>query len=96
MDHSKYFVDPIIKAYAQNIERLWRELNRINKKYERISRIDVNSHLAEFVWRHNEITKEKDPFFVAIELIAKTVFFSNINDDQSEEETEYIDFINDE
>lgn len=96
VDHSKNFVDPITKAYTQNIEILWRELKRINKRYEGISRIDVNSHLAEFVWRHNEITKEKDPFFVAIELIAKTVFFSKNNDNQSEEETEYIDFINDE
>ena len=97
VDHSKNFVDPITKAYTQNIERLWRELKRINKRYEGIRRIDVNAHLAEFIWRHNEITKNKDPFYIAVELIANTVFFQNNtgnqNKNEEEEEEDYLDFI---
>ena len=97
VDHSKNFVDPITKAYTQNIERLWRELKRINKRYEGIRRIDVNGNLAEFIWRHNEIIKNKDPFYTAVELIANTVFFPDNNDINNQEEIgdSFIYFIND-
>lgn len=73
VNHSQNFIDPITGANTQRVERLWKELKRINKRYEGIPRDQVQSHLAEFIWRRNNINYN-DPFLKAVELIANTTF----------------------
>lgn len=80
VNHSVNFVDPTTKAHTQNVERLWRELKKINKRYEGIPRVEISSHLAEFMWRLNEV-RDQDPFIKAIELISNTAFYPNGNQD---------------
>ncbi len=74
VNHSKNFVDPNTGANTQRIERLWRELKKINRRYEGIPRDSVQSHLAEFIWRRNEVGENEDPFMKAVELISQTSF----------------------
>lgn len=73
VNHKKNFVDPITGANTQHIERLWKELKKINRRYEGIPRDSVKSHLAEFLWRRNEVGN-LDPFIKAVELISQTSF----------------------
>ena len=75
VNHSVNFVDPITGVHTQHVERLWRELKRINKKYEGIPRNMIAEHLAEFIFRRNEI-QQNDPFFVGVNLM-KNTFFDN-------------------
>ena len=74
VNHSQNFVDPVTGAHTQHIERLWRELKRINQKYEGIPESQIASHLAEFIFRRNEI-KNNDPWNVAINLVRNTTFY---------------------
>lgn len=74
VDHSKNFINPDNGANTQIIERLWRELKRINKKYEGIPRNKVNEHISEFSWRHNVLINANRKFQSAVELIADTQF----------------------
>ena len=75
VNHSQNFVDPQTGAHTQHIERLWKELKKINRRYEGIPREQVHSHIAKFIRRNNEIINQgKDPFMAAVELIANTIF----------------------
>ena len=85
VNHSKNFVDPETKANTQMIERLWRELKRINKRYEGIPVAKVKEHISEFMWRRNEIEDKNRKFFYAIKLIAETKFI-RVDDCEEEEE----------
>ena len=82
VNHSENFVDPDTGADTQEIERLWREMKMCNKKSNGINRCHVYSHIGEFIWRRNEIIYGKDPFLSAIELMANTVFFSPLEDNE--------------
>ena len=82
VNHSENFVDPDTGADTQEIERLWREMKMCNKKSNGINRCHVYSHIGEFIWRRNEIINGKDPFLSAIELMANTVFFSPLEDNE--------------
>ena len=85
VNHSHNFVDPETKANTQMFERLWRELKRINKRYEGIPVNKVNEHISEFMWRCNAIEDENRKFLYAIKLIADTKF-TRISDCSDEEE----------
>lgn len=74
VDHSKNFVNPDNGANTQTIERLWRELKKINKKYEGIPRNKVNEHISEFTWRYNVLNNTNTKFMKAVKLIADTQF----------------------
>ena len=74
VDHSKNFVNPINGANTQTIERMWRELKKINKKYEGIPRNKINEHISEFIWRNNIINNSYNKFQAAVALIADTQF----------------------
>ena len=87
VNHSQNFVDPETKANTQMVERLWRELKRINKRYEGIPVSKVNEHISEFMWRCNAIENENQKFLYAIKLIADTKF-TRIDDCEEEEEGE--------
>ena len=51
VNHSKNFVDPVTGSHTQNIERMWRELKRVRRRYEGINRRDIDEHIAEYLWR---------------------------------------------
>lgn len=74
VDHSKNFINPENGANTQTIERMWRELKRINKKYEGIPRSKINEHISEFIWRNNIVNNSYNKFQEAISLIADTQF----------------------
>lgn len=74
VDHSKNFVNPVDGSNTQTIERMWRELKKINKKYEGIPRNKINEHLSEFIWRNNILKNSTNKFRAAVELIAETQF----------------------
>ena len=80
----KNFVDPKTKANTQALERFWRELKKINKKYEGTPRHKVNEHISEFLWRCDQIHNENQKFRAAVELIANTKFIKVV--DNMEEE----------
>lgn len=88
VNHSKNFVDPKTKANTQALERLWRELKKINKKYEGIPRHKVNEHISEFLWRCDQIHNENQKFRAAVELIANTKFIKVVDNMEEEEEEE--------
>ena len=41
----------------------------------------VESHLAEFIWRNNEV-RDQDPFVKAVQLLANTIFMPQSNFDE--------------
>ena len=95
VDHSQNFIDPLTGAHTQNIERLWRELKRINRRYEGIPRVHVCSHLNEFMWRRIQLNDDIDPFVVAVDLISNTRFIKKkkiINENKNEESEEEEDY----
>ena len=76
VNHSENFVNPYNGCHTQKIERLWRELKNINKRYQGILRCEVKTHLAEFIFKKNEL-KNGDPFMKTIELISQIKFGGN-------------------
>ena len=59
---------------TQTIERMWRELKKINKKYEGIPKNKINEHVSEFIWRYNILKNAKNKFIAAVVLIAEIQF----------------------
>ena len=53
INHSKNFVNLLTGAHTQLLERIWKEVKKINRRYAGIPRIEVENHLAEFIWRNN-------------------------------------------
>ena len=74
VDHSKNFVNPVDGSNTQTIERMWRELKKINKKYEGIPKNKINEHVSEFIWRYNILKNAKNKFIAAVVLIAEIQF----------------------
>ena len=74
VDHSKNFINPDNGANTQMIERMWRSLKKINKRYEGIPRDSIQEHISEFIWRCNVLKYSNNKFQTAIELIADTKF----------------------
>ena len=77
VNHSVNFVDPITGANTQKIERYWRTLKTARKQYGGVPREEVESHVAEAVWRHNCQVDKKNCFYKAIELIRQTHYTTN-------------------
>ena len=74
VNHSTNFIDPNTGAHTQNVERMWRDLKFVKKKYNGFHREEIDSHLAEFLWRKNKKVNIKNCFRKALELIANTIF----------------------
>ncbi|KAG8226306.1 hypothetical protein J437_LFUL002745 [Ladona fulva] len=67
VNHSENFVDPVIGAHTQNIERVWREVKSSNPKYGR--RLDhIDGYLAAYVWKrlHPERGRRLHDFYAAV------------------------------
>lgn len=59
VNHKENFVDPKTKTHTQHIERMWREVKRVNRRYEGINRNDIDTHLAKYQWRErNQVPLE--------------------------------------
>ena len=74
VDHSKNFVDPETGVHTQNIERLWRELKDVLKRYRGIPKEEVDSHVAEFLWRRNKGVKRENAFIETIHMLQDVEF----------------------
>ena len=74
VNHSQNFVDPITHAHTQHIERYWLTMKEMKRRYKGFPREEVDSHIAEAVWRHNEGVNDANTFYKAIELIRNTHF----------------------
>lgn len=75
MNHSEHFIDPNTGSHTQNIERMWRELKRVRRRYEGIGRDDIDYHLAEYLWRENNQVTRKNAFAMAIILITECPYY---------------------
>lgn len=74
VNHSYNFVDPITGAHTQTVERMWREVKRIKRMYEGIPSKYAEEHIAEYVWRSENIISINDSFSSAIRLIRNIDF----------------------
>lgn len=72
VNHKRNFINPLNGANTQKIERFWRDLKKSQKLYHGISRDEVDSHVAEAVWRKNRNVTLENSFIEAIELIRQT------------------------
>ena len=68
VNHSQNFVDPLTGCHTQTIERMWREVKKI-RRYEGIMRVDIDAHLAEYLWREQKHVTHENAFAEAILLI---------------------------
>lgn len=75
VNQKQNFMDPETKTHTQYIERMWREVKRVKRRYEGINRNDIDAHLAEYQWRErNQVTLE-NAFEKAVQLISETYFY---------------------
>ena len=75
VNHSKNFVNPVTKAHTQNVERMWREVKRVKRRYEGINSKDINAHIAEYLWRDRNGVNMSNSFTKAVKLISETYYF---------------------
>lgn len=75
VNHSLNFVDPVTGCHTQTIERMWREVKRIRRRYEGIARVDVDVHLAEYLWREAKNVTKENAFREAIILIGECPYY---------------------
>jgi transposase-like protein len=75
VNHSTNFVDPQTGSYTQNVERMWRDLKRIKKLYEGVNRVDIDAHIAEYLWRANKEVDTENAFGEGILLITATEYY---------------------
>ena len=72
VNHSQNFVDPIMGIHTQNIEKYWLTMKEMRNRHNGVQRSEVESYVAEAVWRHNEGINNKNPFCKSLELIRQT------------------------
>ena len=69
VNHSKNFIDPVTGSHTQNVERMWREVKRIKRRYEGINRRDIDDHISEYLWRVNNGVNRSNCFAKSIILV---------------------------
>ena len=75
VNHSKNFVDPKTGSHTQTIERMWRGLKRVKRRYEGVSREDIDDHISEYLWRKKKGVQHRNAFPEAIKLISKCTYY---------------------
>lgn len=76
VNHSLNFVDPLNPLiHTQTVERMWRELKDVKRRYQGVSHQEWKFHIAEYMWRFSNITYLNDAFIQAINLIRNTHFY---------------------
>lgn len=62
VNHKQNFVNPETNTHTQHLEKMWREVKPVKKRYKGNNRNDINAHLAKYQWRErNQVTLE-NPF----------------------------------
>lgn len=79
VNHSQNFVDLVTKAHTQNIERMWRDVKRVKRRYEGIPHSQVDSHISRYLWPTQEKVTYENAFEKSIKLIVQTFTFNSIN-----------------
>lgn len=74
VNHSLNFVDPVTKTHTQRVERMWREVKRVKRRYEGIPHSQVDAHISEYLWRTQEGVTYENAFEKAVKLIADTYY----------------------
>lgn len=75
VNHSLNFVDPMNPAiHTQTVERMWRELKDIKRRYQGVSESEWKFHIAEYMWRFSNVICRNNAFIEAIKLIKNTDF----------------------
>ena len=77
VNHSQNFVDPITGAHTQGVERMWRDLKEVKKRYNGVRREEIDTHIGEFLWRKNNRVEKHNAFRKTLELLAETIYKSN-------------------
>ena len=75
VNHKYNFVDPATCDHTQNIERYWRTLKFDKLLYGYWERNEIQTHVAEAVWRHNVKIKRQNAFKKAIELLKDIKYY---------------------
>lgn len=75
VNHSTNFVDPRTGSHTQNIERMWRELKKIRRRYEGIGREEIDYHIAEYLWRSSRDVKRDNAFAESILLVSDCPYY---------------------
>lgn len=74
VNHTQNFVDPVTKTHTQRVERMWREVKRVKRRYEGIPHSQIDSHISEYLWRNQEQVNYSNAFEKAIKLISDTYY----------------------
>ena len=77
VNHKQNFIDPATGCHTQKIERQWRELKTVNKRYNGLHRQEIQSHVGEFLWRKNNDVSPGTAFRKTLELLATVGFKKN-------------------
>lgn len=75
VNHHKNFVNPTNGTHTQTVERMWREVKRVKRRYEGISSNDMNDHIGEYLWREKFHVTEENAFEMTIKLISESFYF---------------------
>lgn len=71
VNHSTNFVNPVDGTHTQNIERLWRDLKDVKKRYQGIPESEIESHVYEFLWRKSCSVTYKNAFEEALNMLSE-------------------------
>ena len=74
VNHSKNFVDPIDGTHTQKIERFWRGIKDIRKKYQGIPDTEIESHINEYLWRRTRNVTFENCFEEALSMLTEVQF----------------------
>ena len=74
VNHSQNFINPVDGTHTQKIERFWRGLKDIRKKYQGIPESEIDSHIQEYLWRRSRNVSYKNCFQEAIYMLSDVQF----------------------
>ena len=75
VNHSKNFVNPEDGTHTQKIERFWRGLKDVRKRYQGIPESEIDSHIHEYLWRKMNNINYKNAFNKTIEMLREVKFY---------------------
>ena len=70
VNHSKNFINPVDGTHTQNIERFWRGLKDVRKRYQGIPSTQIESHIYEYLWRKTCNVNRENSFEATIHMLS--------------------------
>ena len=70
VNHSKNFVNPVDGTHTQKIERFWRGLKDVRRRYQGIPKSEIDSHIYEYLWRKTRSVTKENAFEEAIHMLS--------------------------